>query len=338
MMTWLEQKYIGLISNRLELFKRTKKNEYNFRCPLCGDSRKSKWKARGHLFVKDDGKYLYHCFNCSVTLGLDKFLEQLDPIVFQEFTREKLAESLNPKRIKSKAEIFAEKMKQPTFVKDTPLKKLKKISQLSHNHPAKKYVMDRKIPAHTHSKLFYCPKFVEWTRSIDPDLMRSGDNMRDEPRLIIPFLDADGNLFGFQGRSFKKTGLRYITIMIDKSKPKVFGLDTCDFSKTHYIFEGPIDSLFVKNSIAMAGGSIDYNLVNENTVFVYDNEPRSKETCDKIGKIIDKGCKVVIFPESIKSKDINDMVLEGVNVEDVLRYNISSGLEAKILFTAWKRI
>jgi len=331
---WLEQKYIGLVSNRLELFKRTKKNEYNFRCPICGDSRKSKYKARGHLFPKDKGGYLFHCFNCGVTLGLEKFLEQIDPIVHQEFIKEKIIEKIGD-RPKTDVEIFADKMKPPTFIKSTPLKKLKKISQLKWNHPAKRYIDRRKIPTPYQAKLFYCPRFKEWTNTILPG--KFPDTEWDEPRLIIPFIDADGNLFGYQGRSFRKEGIRYITIMIDEKQPKIFGLDTCDRSKPHYIFEGPIDSMFVPNSIAMAGGSIKYEWTNEHSIFVFDNEPRSPETCAKIEKIISKGYEVVIFPETVKEKDINDMFLNGVSIEDVLRYNISSGLEAKLLFTAWRK-
>lgn len=333
---WLEQKYIGLISNRLELFKRTKKNEYNFRCPICGDSRKSKWKARGHLFPKDKGiGYLYHCFNCNITLGLEKFLEQIDPLIHQEFVREKISERLGERK-KTEVELFADKMKPPTFVKDTPLKSLKKISQLKWNHPAKRYVDSRKIPTHYQHKLFYCPRFKEWTNTILPGKFE--DMEWDEPRLIIPFIDEKGKLFGYQGRSFRKQGIRYITIMLNDDMPKVFGLDTCDLSKPHYIFEGPIDSMFVPNSIAMAGGSLNLEIVNSNSIFVYDNEPRNVETCKKIEKIIDKGYKVVIFPEQVKEKDINDMVLEGMSVADILQYNISSGLEAKVIFTGWRRV
>lgn len=324
-----------MVSNRLDLFKRTKKNEYNFRCPLCGDSRKSKWKARGHLFPKDKGGYLFHCFNCGVTLGLDKFLESIDPVVYQEFLREKISEGMGERK-KSDAEIFAIKMKPPEFIKSTPLKKLKKISQLAWNHPAKQYVDQRKIPTPYQAKLFYCPRFKEWTNTVIPNKFESLDH--DEPRLIIPFIDENGKLFGFQGRSFRKEGIRYITIMIDDDMPKVYGLDTCDRTKPHYIFEGPIDSMFAPNSLAMAGGSLDLNLVNNNSIFVYDNEPRNVETCKKIEKIIDKGYKVVIFPDHIEQKDINDMVLGGVSIEDVLEYNISYGLEAKIIFTGWKKV
>lgn len=334
---WLEQKYIGMMSNRLDRFKKTKTNHWNFRCPLCGDSQKSKYKARGWIFPKDKGGLLYHCHNCNMTLGIDKLIETVDPILYQEFVREKIVEGMSPKK-KTEVEIFADKMKPPQFVKDTPLKKLKKISQLDFNHPVKKYVTDRCIPNQYHSKLFYAPRFREFVRSIDTQLMQQ--NEYDEPRLIIPFIDEDKNLFGFQGRSFRPDVIRYLTIMIDKNKPKIFGLDTCDRSKTHFILEGPIDSMFVDNSVAMAGGSIDWSYVNEYSVFVFDNEPRSKETCAKIEKIIDKGCRVVIFPEFIKSKDINDMIKnnETDDTNALLCGNISSGLEAKIIYTTWKKI
>lgn len=336
---WLEEKYVGMVSNRLDRFKRTKRQHYNFRCPVCGDSRKSKYKARGWIFPKDDGHLLYHCHNCNITLGIEKFIETIDPLLYQEYIREKIGEGLNPtQKPKSDAELFAEKMKPPKFRKDSPLKHIKKISQLDPNHPAKQYVQARKIPTSYHSALFYAPKFRKWVRSIDESLMQENDY--DEPRLIIPFIDEEKNLFGFQGRSFRKNGIRYLTIMLDKSKPKIYNLDRCDRSKPHYIFEGPIDSMFVQNSIAMAGGSIDWSYVNENSIFVYDNEPRSPETCAKIEKVIDKGYKVVIFPEWVKSKDINDMYIHDgiVKIDSLLQDNISHGLEAKIYFTAWKRI
>ena len=336
---WLEQKYIGLISNRLDRFKRVKAQHYNFRCPICGDSRKNKYKARGWIFPKDDGGYLYHCHNCSITMGIDKLLEYIDPVIYQEFIREKISEGLAPqKKEKTAVELFAEKMKPPQFVKSSELKNLKKISQLPHDHPAKVYINHRQIPSACHSKLFYAPKFKAWVNTVLPNKFNNVDH--EEPRLIIPFLDEEKNMFGFQGRSFRKDGIRYITIMIDTKRPKVFGLDSCDRSKPHYILEGPIDSMFVKNSLAMAGGTLDWDMVNDESIFVYDNEPRSVETCAKIQKVIDKGHKVVIWPEHIKSKDVNDMILkkEVVNIDEILMYNVSSGLEAKVLFTAWKRI
>ena len=337
-MNWFEQKYIGLVSSRLERFRKVNQNLYNFRCPICGDSTSNRTKTRGYFFEKDDGGCLYHCHNCNITLGLEKFLQTIDPSLHSEFVKEKLV-MLSGERPKTEVEIFAEKMKTPKFIKTTQLNTLKKISQLKFDHPAKLYVQKRKIPNRYHAKLFYAPKFKEFVNSIVP--YKFGDIKYDEPRLVIPFLDKDKKLIGFQGRALKPDAqIRYITIMLDEKSPKIFNLDECDRSKTHYILEGPIDSMFVNNSIAMAGGSIDWNYVNENSVFVYDNEPRSKETCEKIDKIIKKNHKVVIWPEFIKQKDVNDVVLQNdrVDIDTVFRDNISSGLEAKICLTGWKRI
>ena len=333
---WLDQKYIGLVSSRLERFRRVSNKTYNFRCPICGDSHRNKSKARGFLFPSDDGGYLYHCHNCNITLGLSKFIETIDNSLFKEYTFEKLSLS-GTKQVKTDVELFADKMKTPSFIKATPLRVLKKVSQLKWDHPVKKYVSDRGIPNTYHSKLFYAPKFKKFVNTVSPDKFKSLDH--DEPRLIIPFLDEEKNLFGFQGRAFSNDSIRYITIMLDTSKPKIFGLDTCDRNKVHYILEGPIDSMFVENSIAMAGGSIDWNFVNENSVFVYDNEPRSKETCDKIQKVVDMNHKVVIWPEFIKQKDVNDMISkkECNDINQLLHNNISQGLESKLLFTAWRR-
>lgn len=334
---WLEQKYIGIVSGRLERFRRVNSTTYNFRCPVCGDSQKQKHKARGYLFPKDGGGHLYHCHNCHITLGFDKFIETVDPVVYNDYLRELLLEKYGREKPKSDVEIFAEKMKTPVFVRNTALKSLKKISQLQYNHPAKKYVDSRCIPPAVHYKLFYAPRFKQFVNSIIPNKFENVQ--KDEPRLIIPFLDKEKNLFGFQGRSFAKDGMRYITIMI-RDEPKVFGLDKCDQSTTHFITEGPIDSLFISNSLAMAGQSIDWSVCNEHSVFVFDNEPRSKDTCKKIESVIDKGFSVVLLPHSITQKDVNDIVLANKNIDiDALLFdNIYNGLKAKLKLQQWKKI
>lgn len=341
MTAWLSKKYIGLISPRLRNFKRVNDKTYNCSCNLCGDSVKNKHKARGYFIQGKEGNYTYYCHNCGASMGLEKFIEQLDPSLYKEYVFEKLkekGEAPKERKAQSDVEMFAMKMKKPTFIKTTALNTLKKISQLPYNHPAKVYVQKRQIPNRYHAKLFYAPKFKKFVNSVVPGKFESEDN--DEPRLIIPFLNEDKQLFGFQGRSFKaKTNLRYITVMIDESMSKVFNLDEVDQSKPHYILEGPIDSMFVPNSIAMAGSDIDFNYVHDKSIFVYDNEPRSPETCKKIEKIIDKGYQVVIFPSELEAKDINDMILGDKNLDIVklLRDNTYRHLEAKMIFTYWKR-
>ena len=194
------------------------------------------------------------------------------------------------------------------------------------------------IPNKYHSKLFYCPKFYEWTNTIVPGKFK--EEGKDESRLIIPFLDQKGNMFGFQGRSLsQKSSLRYITIMLDESRSRLYGLDDIDSSKTIYVVEGPFDSMFVSNAVAMAGS--DTAVPFNDVVMVYDNEPRNAEIVKKMEKSIDQGRKIVVWPSKINHKDINDMVIAGMRCADIrlmIEQNTYRDLSAKMALNVWKRI
>lgn len=345
-MSWLEQKYIGFVANRLQRFTK-KNNVYNFRCPLCGDSTKHLNKARGYLY-ENNNVFVYHCHNCSATLRFDSFLKELDHGLHAEYVRELLKEKYASKSTPEHKE-FIEKLATPKFIASTPLKLLKKISQLDADHPAKKYIDSRKIPPRFHHKLFLCPKFKAWTNTIIPGKFANID--KDEPRIIIPFLDEEKSLFGFQGRSFSSFQIRYITIMTE-NRPKIYGLDDLDKNYKIYVFEGPIDSMFVTNSIATAGGDLTTTLNSlgvpkENIVVIYDNEPRSRETIDKIDKAIDKGYNVCLWMDSIFNdfKDVNEMILKSKqskintqNIKDLIDQNTFSGLKAKLNLLYWSKV
>ena len=340
-MDWIDQKYIGLLSNRVQMFKRVNNTTYNFRCPLCGDSKTNKYKTRGYIVEKPVVGTLYYCHNCHESISLLNFLRRVDPTLAEEYKRDKFIDKNVDKKEQTEEPRDISKITVPTFMKgSSPLKAIKKISQLNPEHPAKKYVQNRRIPPNVHYKLFYAPKFKEWVNTIIPEKFKPEN---DEPRLIIPFLDQDGNLFGFQGRSFRKDGIRYITIMIDETKPKVFGLDTVNPDGKVFVVEGPIDSLFLPNCIAMAGSSVKLedvfpNKLKNEIVVVMDNEPRNKDIVNTIDKYIDEGYSVCIWPEEVHQKDINDMVLDGLDPEWIIQQNIRSGLIAKAALSQWKKI
>jgi len=194
------------------------------------------------------------------------------------------------------------------------------------------YLEERKIKDLDY--FYYCPKFKEWTnsqRKVFPNLKQDG------PRIIIPLRDKDGNMFGYQGRSMApKAKIRYITIMLDDSKTKIFGMDRVNEDKPIYVTEGPFDSMFLSNSIAMCGSDVSMN--NKNVVYVFDNEPRNKEIVSKYEKTINNGEPIVIWPQHIVEKDINDMVMAGHDVQNVVESNTYQGLEAKLKFTTWKKV
>jgi hypothetical protein len=127
--------------------------------------------------------------------------------------------------------------------------------------------------------------------------------------------------------------------MLKEGAPKIYGLDNITKSSSVYITEGPFDSTFIRNSIAMCGADLDIsNWGISNPVWIYDNEPRNREILSRISRTIDSGDSIVIWPSHIDEKDINDMVLAGHDVQNLIELNTYSGLEAKLKFTTWKRI
>lgn len=330
-MSYLDVKYINLISPQLLKFSRKKDSLYNFRCPYCGDSKKRKDKTRGYLFkIKND--FVFKCHNCGVGRTFTNFLKDNCPHLHDQYVLERYKEGLTGKGTQTKNPDF--NFKTPVFVKTKRDVNLESIADLNTSHPARQYLESRKIKELDY--FFYCPKFKEWTNS----QKKVFDTLRkDSPRIIIPLRDKDGKMFGYQGRSLApKAKLRYISVMLDDAKQKVFGWDRVDLNKQIYVTEGPFDSMFIRNSIAMCGSDVDLSTFNYQFTFVFDNEPRNREIVDKISKTIDKGYPVVIWPSSITDKDVNDMVLSGHDVQSVVEYNTYQGLEAKLKLIEWKKV
>lgn len=329
-MNYIDTKYLNLLSVNLTLFKRKNDNLYNFRCPYCGDSQKNTTKTRGYVFIwKAD--YFYKCHNCSASGSLKKLIQDIDPELYKQYIMERFSTDRKPTT--QKGMTF---QKAPKYV-SSEFKALRKISQLKHDHYAKVYVDDRLIPKNKHHKLFFARKFYEWVNSIVPNKF---DVTFDEPRLILPFVDENKTLIGFQGRALKKSNTKYITIMIDESKPKVFGLDEVNKNRKIYVVEGPIDSLFIDNCIAMAGADLA-RLQLPNTVTIYDNEPRNKEIVSRMEKVIDSGEEIVIWPKHNQCKDINDMILADYSRSDIesqIKENTFSGLRAATKLSEWRKI
>ena len=321
----IDSKYIGLVSSRLQRFKRVKPNLFNFRCPICGDSQKHKNKARGYFYqVKTNTNF--KCHNCGASSSLNNFLKQIDSTLHKQYTMEKFKEGFAGGRNFVVEEPKFE-FKQPVFNKKLDLPKATEVNI------AREYLEKRKLDP---SKFYFASRFKEWTNTQKQTFDTIG---RDESRIIIPLHDTEKNLIGFQGRSLGPNSVKYITVMINEDAPKIYGLDKVDSQKPIYIIEGPFDATLVQNAVAMCGSDLDIRSFGwSNYIYVYDNEPRNREIVNRISKTIDRGDKVIIWPTSIEHKDINDMVLGGQNIMNVLELNTYSGLKAKIKFNNWKRI
>jgi transcription elongation factor Elf1 len=322
-MDFVDVKYINLISSRFQKFKKVKSNLYNFRCPICGDSQRNKNKARGYLYqVKNNTNF--KCHNCGVNVSFNNFLKQIDSAIHKQYTFEKFKEGKTGKNFTAE---------EPSFNFEVPKFKPKlDLPKASENPDAKKYLEDRKLNPH---KFYYTDKFKSWTNSLK-DVF--DDTSKDEPRIIIP-LFYQNTLVGFQGRALGPSKIKYITVMLNDDAPKIYGLDEVQKDQIIYITEGPFDSTFIRNAIALCGADGDVSDWGiSDCVWIYDNEPRNREILSRISRVIETGQKVVIWPSTIKEKDINDMILSGLNVQSVIELNTYSGLEAKLKFTTWKKI
>ena len=322
-MNHVDSKFINLVSSKLQKFKRVKSNLYNFRCPVCGDSKKNKSKTRGYLYaMKADINF--KCHNCGASMTLSNFIKHVDPVLHKQYVFERFKDGHTGR---------ATVVEEPTFKFEAPkFKKKLKLPKASEDPRPAGYLTARKINP---DDFYYAEHFKKFANSLKPTF---DSEKYDEHRIIIP-LYYQKNLIGFQGRSIDPSPIKYITVMLDDDAPKIYGLDEIQADKTVYVTEGPFDSTFVCNSVAMCGA--DANVSNwgiSNPVWIYDNEPRNREILSRIERTISNGERIVIWPDNIDDKDINDMVMSGLDVQSVIESNTYSGLQAKLKFTTWKKI
>ena len=324
-MDLIDDKYINLLSSRLEKFTKKNSNLYNCRCPICGDSKKNKSRARGYFYsVKNNTNY--KCHNCGVNTSLNNFLKTFDFVLHQEYCLEKYSSGFTGKNFTAETPKF--NFQKPKFKSKLNLPKALENAQ------AKEYLEKRRLDP---NKFYYAEKFKEWTNSLI-DTFDERALKYEESRIVIP-LYYKKELIGFQGRALCPSPIKYITIMLGEDCPKLYGYDDVDLEKLVYVLEGPFDSTFIDNSIAMCGSDLNLTHLNiSHPVYVYDNEPRNLEIHKRMISKIETGDPIVIWPNSIKEKDVNEMVLSGLNVESVIESNTYSGLEAKLKFNEWKKV
>lgn len=346
-MLYLDLKYLNFIQSKLVGFVRKKDHLFNTKCPFCSDCQSKTNKKRGYFFAWKNEMW-YHCHNCSYSAKFGNFLKKLDPFLYEEYKVELFKEKFGSTR--------KEEYKDPIVPKSVIAKQKQEISKedifysicvplsdLPNDHPAVVYCLERKIPKFNFSRLYYIDN-TEKLKKLDPEL----DIKFPESRLVIPFFDKNKELFGLTCRAIKPTKLRYLTVKLS-DKALVFGLDRVDPTKIIYIVEGPLDSLFLPNSIAVTGTSFgkveqvmkDLNIAPDQSVLIIDNQPRNKEVVKIQEKLIDLGYNVVIWSiDDSNGKDINDLIKNGLSPKEVfqsIRQNTFRGLEAKMKFINWKK-
>ncbi|CAL1777694.1 DNA primase subunit [Acinetobacter phage vB_AbaM_PhT2] len=312
----------------------------NCSCPICGDSQKDRLKARFWYYHHQNTTFV-HCFNCDYSSRFDRFLQEKDEEVYREYMMEKFKENGNTVE-RSKPVEVSDKL-TTTFNVIEKLNYSTRIDTLPENHPIVKYVSTRRIPKEKWHRLWFTDKWQELCNSVKPGTF---ENPKQEFRLVIPIFNKKGEIESFQGRALKASNIKYMTIKAHEHASKVYGQDTIDESKDFvFVMEGPIDSLFLENALAITGGSLNLDQVPypEKRIWVLDNECRHPDTIKRMNKLIEAGERVCFWDQAPwQSKDVNDMVAkDGALPEQIQQYileNSESGLMAQIRMTQFSKI
>jgi transcription elongation factor Elf1 len=357
MSVWIDRKYLLLVSSRLERFAQKKDDLFNFRCPFCGDSKKNKLKARGYVFRKNND-YFYTCHNCHLGTTFSKFLKHIDSHTYSQYALERYSNGENGHSNYTKpnfdlsgpkaSEVFSGKgtdlqdnrRESRVNIRNISVPGLVSVDKLEPDHYARKYIEGRKIPEQFWNEVFYTEKYKDFMDTAFPD--HGKEDIPNDDRIVLFYTDKEGNITNVTGRALGQSKVRYCTVKITEDK-KLFGLHRLQLDKIVYVLEGQFDSFFIENSVASGdsnlGSAAEYLDVSE-VVLVYDREPRNKDIVKQINKAIQNDYAVVLFPDTVEGKDINEMILSGMSSEEimsVMKENTFQGLTAKLKFVDWRK-
>jgi hypothetical protein len=341
-MSWVHNEFAFRALSHLPRFKQVNNSrqfKLNCRCPVCGDSKKDEHKARFWAYDTGDD-ILLKCYNCDYVKPIGVYLREYEPELYREFILELRKDRMRSTPVKEPEKEVPKEEKEPEGIK---LIHCDRLDKLPIDHPIVKYAIKRCIPQNKWNRLYFTMKWPSLVNSVNPDTYKSEKN---EPRLVIPIFNERGKIESFQGRALRKDApQKYITIKENENATKIYGLDTAKEGQRVFVLEGPIDSLFVDNSIAITGGSLDLGIIpfKEDRAWIMDNEPRHPDTIKRMKRLVDAGEKVVFWDNSPwNNKDINEMIqYGGATVESIRDYidnNIESGLMAQLRLKKYAKI
>jgi hypothetical protein len=341
-MLFIDAKYAQILGSRLRNFKQKKDYLWNYSCPVCGDSSKNKLKARGYIYRAQSDLFV-KCHNCGYGTNIGNLIKYVDPILYDQYVLERYTSGATKHNAHKDISVFVPETKPIELLEDDILSPLKRLDMLDEDHPAVQYLIKRQIPEDKWHLLYFSPKFKAFTNTVTPKFVEP--IVDEHPRMIIPYFTNAGKCFAFQARAYGNEEPKYYTIKVDETQEKIYGLERIDYGKRILVVEGPIDSLFLPNAVAVSGASFDTPTIRQlltNATIVMDNEPRNKDIVKQLEKYIELGYSVCMFPDFIRQKDINEMILDGKMTADeitnLINTNTYSGMEAKLKFSTWRKL
>lgn len=320
MIDWNDKSWINYIDEKVwqnlpdSTLKTRNNTEITFRCPLCGDSKKSKFKKRGYFYRRTG---TFHCFNCEASLTGYAFLKEICPKdvfdrIIQDYKVLNFSNIVSGKR--NQPQVVA---KPSSFEILSPTPSYRYLLEANWNYPtqlseaAKAYLDSRKIPKDARSML-----------------LSMQDNTGRE-FLLIQYVWDDNCIYhqlgNFNKYDIKGQGAVKYIFPKDENinfQPKpVFNIGNVDVSHhSIYCTEGVFDSLFLKNGVALGGRSLtdyQYKMLTElyprhKIVLAFDNDyagmSSSLKHAEKYPDI--SFLDISDLMNLTKSKDINEFVIK----------------------------
>lgn len=299
---------------------------------------------RGYIYRKQNGMF-FKCHNCGEGTSIGNLIKRLDSSLYKEYVLERYKDGGGGRNTNVKLPVI--NIPSPKFDKldtDITYENAERCDKLPDSHFCKQYIIKRKIPQEFFTKLYYTDNYKKFCDEVHPN---HNKEITADKRLVIPFYDEYNSLIALSGRALEiaDNKLRYVTIRTNESNEKlVYGLDRVNLKETVYIVEGPLDSLFIDNCIASGDANLELTssqIKAFSKVLVFDNEPRNKEIVKMMQKAIISGNEIVIWPNNIVGKDINEMIQLGISsdeIQKIISNNTFKSLEAQTKFTYWKKI
>jgi hypothetical protein len=271
-------------------------------------------------------------------MSLGNLIKQVDPALYREYSLDRYKSGETGRKAHKDHGFVFKPVTFGSSKTDNFKGVLTKLSDLSDNHEAIQYVKSRKIPQDKFDSLYYVDN-VSKLKTLAPEYEEK--LVTDEPRIVLPFYDKEGELVGLSCRGIRGEKQRYLVIKLKDDLPFIFNLNNIEDDQRVFVTEGPIDSLFLPNAVAVGNSNLKYALdkIDCDMVLVYDNEPRNKEIVREMKTAIDANATVCIWPKDIKEKDINDMILAGKTQDEILitiNKNTFSGPQALLEFNNWR--
>ncbi len=340
----IDTKFVRLISGRVRNFKQKSDNLFQMSCPICGDSQKNKSKARGYVYAKSNNLF-YRCHNCNASTNLANLIKHVDESLHKEYILEKY-KSGEINNVKSRSIVFdIQAPKFDTVEKPKYFEHAEYCNKLPTTHFCVEYLKARKIPEKDFDKFLFTANYEKFVRDVFPDVDKQ---ISADARLIIPYFNEFNEIVAVTGRALNKIDekLRYVTVRSNNHSvgKLIYGLDRLNKNKEILITEGPIDSLFLDNAVASGDSALlqtASELKSNKCILIWDNEPRNKQIVDLMREAISKDMRIVIWPDDIKGKDINEMVMYGSTKKQIsanISSNTFSGIEALMRFNYWKKV